>query len=57
MFGPVMVLFFTIAVYIPLSGVLLYVWWKHGKGEAGVTIARSVFLVGSLLLFMYMLYM
>ena len=55
MFGPMMVLIFTVAIYVPLAGVLLYVWWKHGKDEKGVMIARTVFLVGSLLLFMYML--
>jgi hypothetical protein len=55
MLGPVIVLFFTVAIYIPLAGVLLYVWWKHGKDEKGITIARIVFLVGSLLLFLYML--
>jgi TRAP-type C4-dicarboxylate transport system permease large subunit len=55
MFGSIIILFVTIAIYIPLAGVLLYVWWKHGKGEVGVTIARAIFLLGSVFLFLYML--
>ncbi|MBP6948529.1 MAG: hypothetical protein KBB50_00440 [Candidatus Pacebacteria bacterium] len=45
----------TIAFYLSTSGVLLYVWWKYGKDEKGVALARVVYLTGSLFLFMYML--
>lgn len=55
MFTPILILFITLAIYIPIAGILLYVWWKHGKGEKGVMIARGIFLAGSLFLFMYML--
>ena len=45
----------TLITYIPLASVLLYVWWKYGRGEAGVSFARSIFLAGSLaLIFMLM---
>lgn len=40
----------TLVTYLPLAGVLLYVWWKYGKGEVGVSIARTVFLAGSLVI-------
>lgn len=40
----------TLLVYVPLAVVLLYVWWKYGKGEVGVSVARALFLSGSLLL-------
>lgn len=53
--GSIIILFLTVAVYIPLAGALLYVWWKHGKNEKGVAIARIIFLIGSLMLFIYML--
>lgn len=55
MFGPIVIFFFTVAVYVPLSVALFYVWWKHGKDEKGVTIARFVYSMGSLFLFWYML--
>jgi hypothetical protein len=55
MIGSIIILFVTIAIYLPIAGVLLYVWWKHGKGEKGVMLARIIFLIGSALLFMYML--
>jgi hypothetical protein len=45
----------TFAVYLPLAGSLVYVWWKHGAGETKVAIARIVFLLGSLGLFFLML--
>lgn len=51
----IIILCITLALYIPMTGVLLYVWWKYGKGEKVVSIARTVYLVGSLFLFMYML--
>lgn len=41
----------TVLIYIPLAGILLYVWWKHGKGERAVVIARRVYLTVSALLF------
>lgn len=53
--GAIIILFITVALYIPLAGVLLYIWWKHGKGEKGVALARIVFLLGSLVLFLYMM--
>ncbi len=37
----------TLATFLPLAGILLYVWWKFGKGELGVSIARTIFLAGS----------
>ncbi len=45
----------SIFVYIPLAGVLLYVWWKHGKDDTAVTKARIIFLVGSFCLFAFMI--
>lgn len=57
MIGPFIFLFFTLAVYIPLSCVLFYVWWKHGKDEKGVMVARIVYIIGSIVLFSYMLYL
>jgi hypothetical protein len=48
-----LILALTIIAYVPLSAVLLYVWWKYGTGEVGVSIARTVFLAGSgIILFM-----
>ncbi len=52
---PFIIIFITLAIYIPLSGALLYVWWKYGRHEIGVSLARVVFLVGSLILFTFML--
>ncbi|MEN9337988.1 MAG: hypothetical protein RIQ41_302 [Candidatus Parcubacteria bacterium] len=45
----------TLAVYIPLASLLVYVWAKHGKGDRGVVMARSLFLLGSLALIWYMI--
>ncbi len=53
--GALIILLTTLVIYIPLAGILLYVWWKFGKNEKGVTIVRLVFLLGSALLFIYML--
>jgi heme/copper-type cytochrome/quinol oxidase subunit 2 len=53
--GALIILFTTLVIYIPLAGILLYVWWKFGKNEKGVSIARLVFLFGSAILFIYML--
>jgi heme/copper-type cytochrome/quinol oxidase subunit 2 len=51
----IIILFLTLVIYVPLAGILLYVWWKYGKGEIGVKLARSVFLLGSFVLFFYMI--
>jgi hypothetical protein len=48
--GAFLIFILTLVTYVPLASVLLYVWWKYGRGEIGVTIARSVFLCGSLVL-------
>jgi hypothetical protein len=48
--GALLIFILTLVTYIPLSGALLYVWWKYGKGERGVSIARVVFLAGSFIL-------
>ncbi len=37
----------TLIIYIPMAGILLYVWYKFGKGDGGVRVARSVYLAGS----------
>ncbi|MBP6888446.1 MAG: hypothetical protein KBC21_01965 [Candidatus Pacebacteria bacterium] len=37
---------FTVVVSLPMSGVLLYVWYKFGKGDKGVQIARVVYVLG-----------
>ena len=42
-------------LFLPLAGALLYVWWKYGKGDSGVAIARGIFLIGAVILFGYML--
>jgi len=48
---PTVILIITLAVYIPLAGSLLYVWWKYGNNEIKVSFARMVFLLGSFALF------
>ena len=50
-----LILSLTLIAYIPLAIVLLYVWWKYGKGEKGVSIARAVFIAGSLALLLFMI--
>ena len=45
----------SLVIYIPIAGVLLYVWWKHGKNEPAVAQARIIFLAGSRGLFVYMM--
>lgn len=52
--GALIIFILTLMLYIPLSAVLLYVWWKYGRGEIGVVIARMVFLAGSAALIFYM---
>lgn len=54
MYGQIIIVLITMLIYIPLAGILLYVWWKHGKDEGGVAIARIIFLLGSVTLFFYM---
>lgn len=53
--GTLIIFVLTLITYIPLSIVLLYVWWKYGRNEAAVSIARSVFLAGSFALIFYMM--
>lgn len=53
--GALLIFVLTLLAYIPLASVLLYVWWKYGKGETGVGIARPIFLVGSLALIFYIM--
>ncbi len=50
MLGGLLIFVLTLVTYLPLAGVLLYVWWKYGKEEMGVSIARTIFLAGSLVL-------
>jgi hypothetical protein len=51
-----LVIFIVITlIYLPLAGVQLYVWWKHGKDEPGVAIARAAYLFGSFLLFVLLI--
>jgi hypothetical protein len=45
----------TFLFFLPLAGVLLYVWYKFGKGNRKVQLARIIFLVGSLVIVGYML--
>lgn len=49
------IFFVSIIIFLPLTGILLYVWNKYGKGEKKVMAARIIFLLGSLALFGYML--
>ncbi len=53
--GTFIIFILTLTTYIPLSIVLLYVWWKYGRNELGVSVARTVFLVGSAALILYMM--
>ena len=53
--GSLLIFILALVAYIPLAIVLLYVWWKYGKGEHGVSVARSVFLAGSFFLIAYMI--
>jgi hypothetical protein len=50
MLGGLLIFALTLVTFLPLAGILLYVWWKYGKGDLGVSLARTVFLGGSLLL-------
>lgn len=53
--GRLIIFLGSLVIYLPLAGILLYVWWKHGKDDAAVMLARIVFLVGSFGLFIYMM--
>jgi hypothetical protein len=53
--GAILIFIFTLMAYIPLAMILLYVWWKYGNDEAGVSIARGIFLMGSFALIGYMI--
>lgn len=48
--GGLLIFLLSLLVYVPLACVLLYVWWKYGKNEIGVSIARAVFIGGSVAL-------
>lgn len=52
---PFIIIFVTLLIYLPLAGALIYVWWKYGSHEIGVSIARVIFILGSLVLFTLML--
>jgi hypothetical protein len=45
----------TLAIFIPLAAMLLYVWHKFGRGQFAVTVARMIFLTGAAICFVYML--
>lgn len=53
--GALLIFMLTLIVYIPLAAVLLFIWWKYGKDEQGVKLARIVFLSGSALLIFFMM--
>lgn len=53
--GRLIIFLTSVVIYIPLAGVLLYVWWKHGKNEPAVAQARVIFLLGSFALFIFMM--
>jgi len=52
---PTIIFSIAMVIYLPLAGSLLYVWWKYSKGEIKVSIARIIFLFGSLFLFWLMI--
>lgn len=54
--GTLLIFIFAIMAYLPLAGVLFYIWWKYGKGEVGVSIARTIFIVGSCVIIFSMLF-
>lgn len=53
--GALLIFGLTILTYIPLAAALLFVWWKYGKEEPVVSVARVTFLCGSFVLIGYML--
>lgn len=46
----------ALVVYVPLAAALLYTWWRYGKGDRAVSVARAIFLIGSVLLIAYMIF-
>ena len=54
--GAFLIFILTLVTYVPLAALLLYVWWKYGKGEIGVAVARAIFLAGSGALIAYMMF-
>jgi len=49
------ILFSIICVFFtPLIGSLFYVWWKYGKEEELVKVARGIYSVGVVFLVGYM---
>jgi hypothetical protein len=54
---PVIIFSLSLLICIPLSSMLLYVWWKYGNNEKGVAIARVIFLLGMVSLLGYMIIM
>jgi hypothetical protein len=52
---PVIIFSLSLLICIPLSSMLLYVWWKYGNNEKGVAIARVIFLLGMVSLLGYMI--
>lgn len=51
----ILILIGALIVYVPLAGLLLYVWYKYGKHENAIKKAAAIFLAGSLFLFGYMI--
>ena len=52
----VIIFLLTVLIYIPLASILLYVWWKYGKDEPAVKLARRVYLLGSAVLFLFLIF-
>lgn len=53
--GALIIFLFALLAYVPLAAALLYIWWRYGKNERGVKIARAIFLTGSAVLMGYMI--
>ncbi|MEN9881216.1 MAG: hypothetical protein RLZZ308_399 [Candidatus Parcubacteria bacterium] len=45
----------TCGIYSVLTGILFYVWHKFGKGEPAVAVVRVIYILGSLVLLLYMI--
>ena len=54
--GTLLIFICALMAYLPLAGVLFYIWWKYGKGEVGVSVARTIFIAGSFLIIFSMLF-
>lgn len=52
----VIIFILTLVIYIPLAGVLLYVWHKFGRGDKGVRLAQTIYLLGSFMILGYMIF-